>query len=156
MAGSPVGDSDDAIERRLATVGSASVSDDEELFRDEQRLLARKRTAAIFHASDDASDVLEVLPDESANARVLGTAFPVAISCAIVGRWPLDRDVVDIRNGPLRSLSLEDVGDVVVENGNGVGPTHRKLCETHETIWRLECGIVARVFVEVAIVVADK
>ena len=92
----------------------------------DNRLGAREGPAGVLDALDDAIHVVEVFPNESPNTGVLRYGLVLAVAIAIVALWSFAWAVVDVRHSEVGNLGLEDVGDVVVEDGYRVAPTHRQ------------------------------
>jgi hypothetical protein len=65
-----------------------------------------------------------VFPNKPAYAWVLWNGLIGVVDISVCGYRSLDRYVVDVRDGDMGDFSLQDKGDVVVEDRNGIGPTH--------------------------------
>ena len=65
-----------------------------------------------------------MLPDKVADAAVLRDCLEGAVQALIHRCGAVDGHIVDVGNGELGNLQLEDMCDVIVKNWNGVGPTH--------------------------------
>jgi hypothetical protein len=52
-------------------------------------------------------------------------------------------------------FGLENVGDVVMEDRNGIGPSHREANETEKSERGIECGQVSGGFGNVTFIIAD-
>ena len=75
-----------------------------------------ERPAAILHALNHAIRTLEMLPNESSDARVVGVRFVAAVGRFVTSCWSTNWNVVDEWNRGVGDFGLQDVGDVVVEN----------------------------------------
>ena len=100
-------------------------------------------------------EVLEMLPDEAANAGVFRDCFEGAIGGLVSRRRTSDGDVVDVGDSELGNLWLKDVRHVVVEDGDHVSPTHQEFGEMEGAVRGLESGVVAGCFSESAFVISD-
>ena len=80
--------------------------------------------------------VLEVLPDEVANATVLRDGFEGAIGGLVCCCGAVNGYIVDILYDVLRNLQLKDVHHVIMEDGYSIGPTHQEFGETVHT-WKV-------------------
>ena len=67
-----------------------------------------------------------------------------------------DWNIVNERNSEVGYLVAENVGDVVMEDGDRIGPPHGQLGEAHKPKGCVEGGEIARLFRERAIVVANE
>ena len=92
----------------------------------DNRLGAREGSAGVLDALDDAIHIVEVFPNESPNTRVLRYGLVLAVAIAIVTLQSFAWAVVDVRHGEVRDFGLKDIGDIVVEYGYRVAPTHRQ------------------------------
>jgi hypothetical protein len=59
-------------------------------------------------------------------AWVLWNSLVRVVDILVRGRQSLDRHVVDVWDGDMGDFCLQDEGNVVVEDRNRVGPTHRE------------------------------
>ena len=116
---------------------------------------AGERSSAVLHALYDSVEVLEMFPDEAANARIFGNCFVRSIGLDISCRRTFEGNIVDIRNRDMRDFRLQDESDVVVEDRDGVGPTHREGDEALCSERCLECGVVSRAFGDWSFVISD-
>jgi len=66
--------------------------------------------------------VLQVFPDKSADAGVFWDGFVAAIIGFIAGRRPFDGAIVYERAGNRGNLRGKDEGDVIVKDGDRIGP----------------------------------
>jgi len=82
------------------------VSDRDYFFGTEGGLEPAVRAAAILCALYYAVDVLEVFPDEPANAWVVGNALFCAVGKDVPSFRAADRNVVDVRYGDVGYLWL--------------------------------------------------
>ena len=63
-------------------------------------------------------EVLEVLPNESPDAGVLRYSFFFFIFLNVSSCWAMYWNIVNVRLCNMRNFGLNDVGDVVMEDGN--------------------------------------
>ena len=77
-----------------------------DLFCAKKRFGSRESTTAIFHALNNAVEVLEVFPDESADAWVLGNGFKGTVLENISRFRPFDWNIVDERYCDVRCFFL--------------------------------------------------
>jgi hypothetical protein len=63
----------------------------------------------------DSIEVLEVLPYEASNARILRDGLEGIIRLTILGARFFDYDIVDVEDGDVGDFRLKDVGDIIVE-----------------------------------------
>jgi hypothetical protein len=131
------------------------VSNCYDLLRAENRFGAAKRTAAVFDPLHNVIETLKVLPDKSTDAWVGGNALLGTVGKYIPPLGSSDRDVVDVRNCGVGDFGLEDMGDVVMEYGDGVGPAHGQGNESECAKRRLECGEVARRLCQAALIITN-
>ena len=75
-----------------------------------------ERPAAILHALNHAIRALEMLPNESSDAGVVGVRFVASVGRFVTSCRSANWNVVDERNRGVGDFGLQDVGDVVVEN----------------------------------------
>ena len=97
-----------------------------------------------------------MFPNESANARVFRDRLVRTVGQAIIAAGALSHDVVHIDCGLFGDLVAQDIGNIVVEYGHGVRPTHRKRGQAMRTKGGLEGREVARRFGDFALIVTDE
>ncbi len=94
-------------------------------FRDSNKeLLCRDSSASTAEAVENTVDIREVLPDELADAGVVGQSFIHTVAGFIARDWPFDAAVIDEGPGYMRDLRLQNEGYIFVEDGNCIGPSH--------------------------------
>ena len=100
-------------------------------------------------------EVLEILPDEAANAAVFWDCFEGAVGGLVSRCGTSDGDIVDVGDSVLGNLQLQDVHHAIVEDGDRVSPPHREFGETEGAVWCLESGVVVGCFGESTFVVSN-
>ena len=96
-----------------------------------------------------------MLPDKATNAAVLWDCFEGAVGGLVSRCRTSDGDIVDVGDGVLWNLWLNDVHHVVMEDGDHVSPTHREFGETEGAIWCLESRVVVGCFGKSVFVISD-
>src|SRR6266446_4673459 len=84
------------------------------LRRADDGLITGERSATVLHALNDAIHTLEMFPYKSLNSQVFGNSLAFAVRKDISCRRAFNRNVVDIGNGDMRHLGLEDVRDIIM------------------------------------------
>ena len=92
---------------------------------------------------DDAIEVLEVFPDKLPDVWVFRYAFLCTVGEDVSSFGTSKRDVVNVQNGDVRDFGLEDIRDVIEEDGDRVHPTHRQGDKAEGFERRLKCGEVS-------------
>ena len=87
--------------------------------------MPRECTATILHALYDSVQALKILPNETANTRVVRMHLVQSVFREVASHRSVDRNIVDIGDCGVRNFGLQNVCDVFVEYGDGVGPSHR-------------------------------
>src|SRR6202041_1956228 len=103
----------------------------------------RKCASTILHSLNDTIEILKVFPHEPSNARILWNCFVRSVGELISTAWAFYRNVVDVRDRDMRDFVLKDVGNVVVKDRYGIGPTHREGDESLCSERCLEGGEIA-------------
>jgi hypothetical protein len=70
-------------------------------------------------------NIIEMLPDKLADPRVLGNDFVAAVFGFETRGGSFDAAVIDEGPGNMRDFGFENVGDIFMENGDGIGPALR-------------------------------
>ena len=97
----------------------------------------------VFNALDYSIETLEVFPNKSTDTVVVGMCFVGTVGQDISSGRTADRDIVDVQNGGMGYLGLKNIGDIVVEDQDGVHPTHRQGDKSEGTEGGLKGGIVS-------------
>jgi len=118
------------------------VSDCNDFFCTKDQLISTEGAATILDVLDNVVKVLEVFPDKVADSWVVGYAFFETVGEVVSPSRTADQNIVDIRYCSIRYFRLQDVGNVVMENRNGVSPAHRQGDKAKQSKWGLECGEV--------------
>ena len=126
LAGSPILDDRDSRLVWKSSFGCAAMANDHDFASADDGLGSREGAAGVLDALDDAIHVVEVLPHKSSNAGVLQYGLVLAIVIAIVAFWSFASAVVDAWYCEIGDFRLKDIGDIVVEDGYHVAPTHRQ------------------------------
>jgi hypothetical protein len=119
-------------------------------------LITGERSATVLHPLDNAIHALEIFPYESVNSLVFGNGLEFIVWKDIAGCGAFNQNIIDIGNGDMWYLGLDDVRDVIVEYRNGVSPSHQQSCESESTQWTPEGCEVARRFSNSMFVIADE
>jgi hypothetical protein len=88
--------------------------------------LAAKGSAVGFDSLYDSVDVLEVLPNEAANAGVLNNCLKGSVESLISRSGAFDRDIIREGLCQMRDLRTENMRDIALEYRRGVCPSHRE------------------------------
>ena len=96
-----------------------------------------------------------MFPHESPYSGVRCDRLVGPILSPIVVLRALDWDVVEVGQGQVRNLGLQDVRNVLVENGHRVGPPHGQRDEPMRSERCLEGGQIARRLGDLSLVVSD-
>jgi hypothetical protein len=107
-------------------------------------------------AVENAMDVLKVLPDELANARVFRDRGVAAIISFVVSGRPLNGAVIYERSGNVRDFRGEEEGYVVMEYCYGVHPALWEASQPQCADGGLYCGEVTRGDIKSAVVITDE
>jgi hypothetical protein len=110
--------------------------------------------ASAAQAVKDVVYVVDVLPDELANAGVIGNCFIAVVLSFVACGWAFDGAVVHKWLGSVGDFRLEDKCDIVMEDSYCVSPPLRKAGETYGSNRGLDCSEIARCDVECPVVVA--
>ncbi|ETW86546.1 hypothetical protein HETIRDRAFT_114043 [Heterobasidion irregulare TC 32-1] len=94
----------------------AAVADNYDFGCAECCLVPRKCSSAVLHPLNHLIEALKVFPHKPSYAGVVGMRLEASIRKFVSGRWALNRNIINERNGGVWDLWLEDVGDVVVED----------------------------------------
>ena len=89
-------------------------------------LLPAESRAVGFDTLNNPVNSLEMFPDEPSDSGIPRHGLERTIGKLVAGLWTFDRDIVGKRLGPIGNLGTQDMGDITLENGGGVGPTHRE------------------------------
>ena len=60
--------------------------------------------------------ILKMFPNEVLYAGILGDGFRLTRGQNVSICWSSDRNIIDVRDGDVRSLSLQNKSDIVVED----------------------------------------
>ena len=107
-------------------------------------------------AVEDAVDVGEVLPDEFADAGVVGNCVIAAAGDLVVRCRTLDAAIIHKGPHDVGDLQLEHEGDIVVKNGNCIGSALREVCEANHTNQGLDHGEVLGCDIYGAVIIPDE
>ena len=113
-------------------------------------------TASAAEVVEDVVDVREVLPDEFVDARVVRNHVVAAAGDLVVRCQALDAAIVHEGPHDVRDLRLEHEGDVIVENGDRVGPALREVHEADCADRGLDCGEVPGCNIYGAVIIPDE
>ena len=116
------------------------MADHDYFFSTQGGLEAAEGATAIFDALYYAVEVLEVLPDEAANAWVVRDAFFGAIGQHISLCRTADQDIVNVGNSCIGNFGLKNISDIVMEYRNGVRSPHQESDESERAKRGLEGG----------------
>src|ERR1700722_3505642 len=97
-----------------------------------------------------------MLPDKSADARVVGDGVEAAARSLIARGRPLDATVVHVGPGDVGDFRLQEEGDIFMENGASVSPALRQAREPNSADGRLNGGEVARGDIQSPMIIAHK
>jgi hypothetical protein len=134
----------------------ALVPKDDDLRACDDDLLCRDSGPSGLKVVEDAMDILKVLPNELANARVFWNGLVTVIVSFIMNGQPLDGTIVNKQAGDEWDLGHEEEGDIIMENGYGICPALWKACQSHSTNGRLNYGKVMWGDIKGAVVITDK
>jgi hypothetical protein len=84
-----------------------------------------------------------VFPNKPTYVWVLWYGLVRVVDFLVHSCQSLDRHIVDVGDGDMRDFSLQDEGDVVVEDQYGIGPTHWEGNESECAKGGLEGGVVS-------------
>ena len=101
-------------------------------------------------------DVVEVFPNEFADAGVVGNGVVAAAGDLIARCQALDAAIVHEGPRDVGDLRLKHEGDVIVENGNRVGPALWEAHQANRADRGLHRGEVPGCDIYGAVVIADK
>jgi len=107
-------------------------------------------------AMEDPMDVLQVLPDELANAGVLWDGVVTAVVGFVTSGQPFDGAVIDERVGDVWNFRGEEERDVVVEDCDRVSPSLWKAGQLQGADGGLHRGEVTQGDVESPVIVANE
>jgi hypothetical protein len=141
---------------RNAAIKIAFVAEDNDFWDCNKKLFSRNSGSGTVEAVEDAVQVIEVFPDEFADAGVVGNHFEAAIGCFILGGGTFDAAVVHKRVSDVRDFQLEDESNFVMKDANGISPTLWETSKTHCSDGRLNGGEISGGDVEGAMVIAYK
>ena len=113
-------------------------------------------TASAAEVVEDVVDVREVLPDEFVDARVVRNRVVAAAGDLVVRCQALDAAIVHEGPRDVRDLRLEHEGDVIVENGDRVGPALREAHEADRADRGLDRGEVPGRNIYGAVIIPDE
>ena len=122
----------------------------------EEEFRARKSSTTILHALHNVIHVFKVFSDKSMYSGVFRNGFKGSNVLYVVRFGSFDRYIVDIENGDMWNFGLQDIGDIVVEYRDRIGPTHRKSNESKHAKGGLKHCIIMRGFCNKSLVVSDK
>ena len=91
----------------------------------DKRLLTGKCSSTIFHTLHNSIDILEVLPNEAANATIFQNSLEDSIIILISRCGAVNGYVVDIQYSISWDFRLKDMSYIVVKYGNRVCPSHQ-------------------------------
>jgi hypothetical protein len=106
------------------------------------KLRTRKCSTTILHPLNNSVEILKVFPNKPVYAWVLWNGLIRVVNFSVRGRWSLDRYIVDVRDGDMGDFCLQDEGNIVMEDRNGVGATNREGHSSEGTKGGLESGVV--------------
>jgi hypothetical protein len=129
----------------LSTLVATQMAYDEDFGATELALGARPSAADILHALHEPIESHEMFPDKPANAGVLGDSFEDTIGAFVAGSWTKSGGIIKERNGVFGYLVFEDVGDISLENGDRVTPSHWNSGDAESTERGLEGGKVVAI-----------
>ena len=111
--------------------------------------------AVVLYPLNDLVGALEVFPNKSPDARVVGVHLVAAIRCLVLCGWTVNENIVNERYCHVGDLGLEDMSDIVVENWYQVCPSHRKGDDVIGPEWGLECCIIVQFLIEASLIVSN-
>jgi hypothetical protein len=120
----------------------------------DEQLFGRYSGTSTVQAVKDVMYAVDVLPDELANAGVIGNCFVAVVLSFVACRWAFDGAVIHKWSGSVGDFGLEDKCDIVVEDSYCISPPLRKAGETYGSDRGLDCSEIARYDVECPVVVA--
>ena len=120
----PVGNLRDFGLVRSVSFICTEVSNNDHFQDTEDALGAGPCAADIYHSLDKVGKVLEVFPDEPADAWVVGNSFVPSAGQFVVGDRTFDTSIVKEGDGYMGDLRLKYEGNVCMKSRNGVGPSH--------------------------------
>jgi hypothetical protein len=80
------------------------------------KLRTRKHSTTILHPLNNSVEVPKVLPNKPTYAWVLWYGLIRVVDSLVHSCWSLDRHIVDVGDGDMRDFSLQDEGDIVMED----------------------------------------
>ena len=96
-----------------------------------------------------------MFPDESPDAWVFRYEFLCTIGEDVSSFRTSKPDVIDIWNGDVGDFGLEDIHDVIVENGDRVHSTHRQGNKAEGSKRRLKCCEVSGGLCKATLIITD-
>jgi hypothetical protein len=132
------------------------VAEDNDFWDCNKKLFSGNSGSGTAEAVEDAVHIVEVFPDEFADAGVVGNCFEAAIGCFILGGRAFDAAVIHERASDVRDFQLKDEGNIVMKDANSISPTLWETSKMHCSNGRLNGGEVSGGDVEGAMVIAYK
>ena len=106
------------------TFGSADMAYNCDFVSTNKGLLTGKHSSTIFHMLHYSIDILEVFPNEAANATIFQNSLKDSIIILISRCRAVNRYIVNIWNSIFWNFRLKDVSYIVMEYGNCICPSH--------------------------------
>ena len=133
----------------------AGLSDDDDLWTAHEELLCQDCCACMPETMKNVVDIVSVLPDEAMNAGVARDSLVGTIWELIASAWTKDIDVILEVQGNV-NLTLENEGDIILEDSWRVYPALGKDCQTKGSERCLKGCEVTGLLRESSVVISNK